>query len=88
MRRRHSRRRTAMPGDPVWIDTITKSFAYSLAMYIAQVPGYFSAAWFNEKIGRQATIACVGKRALHQKNVLARVVVDVRGECVPYVGPT
>jgi MFS transporter, putative metabolite:H+ symporter len=37
--------------------TITKSFAYSLAIYIAQVPGYFSAAWFNEKIGRQATIA-------------------------------
>jgi len=37
--------------------SITKSFSYSLAMYCAQVPGYFSAAWFNEKIGRQATIA-------------------------------
>jgi MFS transporter, putative metabolite:H+ symporter len=36
--------------------TITKSFAYSLVIYVAQVPGYFSAAWFNEKIGRQATI--------------------------------
>jgi MFS transporter, putative metabolite:H+ symporter len=37
--------------------SITKSFAYSLAIYCAQVPGYFSAAWFNERVGRQATIA-------------------------------
>ncbi|MGF6307998.1 putative MFS transporter [Bradyrhizobium sp. i1.8.4] len=37
--------------------SITKSFGYSLAMYCAQVPGYFTAAWFNEQIGRQATIA-------------------------------
>ncbi len=37
--------------------SITKSFGYSLAMYCAQVPGYFTAAVFNERIGRQATIA-------------------------------
>ncbi len=37
--------------------SITRSFSYSLVMYIAQIPGYFSAAWFNERIGRQATIA-------------------------------
>ena len=37
--------------------TITRSFSYSLAMYLAQIPGYFSGAWLNEKIGRQATIA-------------------------------
>ena len=36
--------------------TITKSFGYSLVIYIAQIPGYFSAAWLNERIGRQATI--------------------------------
>ncbi|MCW5235163.1 MFS transporter [Verminephrobacter eiseniae] len=36
--------------------TLTKSFTYALVMYIAQTPGYFSAAWFNEKIGRQATV--------------------------------
>ncbi|MDR6889556.1 MULTISPECIES: MFS transporter [Variovorax] len=36
--------------------TITKSFGYSLVIYLAQIPGYFSAAWLNEKIGRQATI--------------------------------
>ena len=37
--------------------SITKSFAYSIAIYCAQIPGYFSAAYFNERIGRQATIA-------------------------------
>ncbi|SIT49757.1 Major facilitator superfamily MFS_1 [Paraburkholderia piptadeniae] len=37
--------------------SITRSFGYSVAMYVAQVPGYFSASWFNERIGRQATIA-------------------------------
>lgn len=48
--------------------SITKSFGYSLAMYCAQVPGYFTAAFFNERIGRQATIAtymlCGGISAL------------------------
>lgn len=37
--------------------TITRSFGYSIAIYLAQIPGYFSAAWMNEKIGRQRTIA-------------------------------
>jgi putative MFS transporter len=37
--------------------TVTKSFGYSIAIFAAQIPGYFSAAWFNERIGRQATIA-------------------------------
>lgn len=37
--------------------SITRSFSYSLAIYFAQIPGYFTAAWLNERIGRQATIA-------------------------------
>jgi MFS transporter, putative metabolite:H+ symporter len=37
--------------------TITKSFGYSIAIFAAQIPGYFSAAYLNERIGRQATIA-------------------------------
>jgi putative MFS transporter len=37
--------------------TITKSFEFSLFMYVAQIPGYLSAAWSNERFGRQATIA-------------------------------
>ena len=37
--------------------TITRSFGYSIAIYLAQIPGYYSAAWLNERIGRQAVIA-------------------------------
>lgn len=37
--------------------TITRSFGYSLTIYLAQIPGYYSAAWLNERIGRQAVIA-------------------------------
>jgi putative MFS transporter len=37
--------------------TMTKSFGYSIAIYGAQIPGYFSAAWLNERIGRKAVVA-------------------------------
>lgn len=37
--------------------TLTKSFSYSVAIYLAQIPGYYSASWLNDRIGRQATIA-------------------------------
>lgn len=36
--------------------TITQSFSYSLGIYAAQIPGYYSAAYFNERIGRRSTI--------------------------------
>jgi len=35
---------------------ITQSFGYSFIIYLAQIPGYFSAALLNEKIGRKGTI--------------------------------
>jgi putative MFS transporter len=37
--------------------TIAKSFAYSIAIYGSQIPGYFSAAWLNEKIGRKRVVS-------------------------------
>lgn len=37
--------------------TITKSFNFSILIYLAQIPGYFSAAWFNERFDRKFTIA-------------------------------
>ena len=37
--------------------TITSSFTFSLWIYLAQIPGYFSAAWLNEKLDRKNTIA-------------------------------
>lgn len=35
---------------------IVKSFGYTVIMCIAQLPGYFSAAYFLEKIGRKPTL--------------------------------
>jgi putative MFS transporter len=37
--------------------TMTKSFGYSIAIYGAQIPGYFTAAWLNERIGRKGVVA-------------------------------
>jgi putative MFS transporter len=37
--------------------TVTKSFEYSIIIYLAQIPGYFSAAWLNDRIDRKNTIA-------------------------------
>lgn len=68
--------------------SITKSFAYSLAIYVAQVPGYFSAAWFNEKIGRQATIASYmvlgGASALAMTAVHSNPAIMVAGICLSF----
>ncbi|CAE6714626.1 MULTISPECIES: MFS transporter [Paraburkholderia] len=37
--------------------TMTKSFGYSIAIYGAQIPGYFTAAWLNERLGRKGVVA-------------------------------
>ncbi|MDA3645303.1 MFS transporter [Saccharopolyspora indica] len=37
--------------------TVTKSFEFSIIIYLAQVPGYFSAAWLGEYLDRKNTIA-------------------------------
>jgi MFS transporter, putative metabolite:H+ symporter len=36
--------------------TITKSFGYSIIIYLAQIPGYYSAAFISEKLDRKWTI--------------------------------
>jgi putative MFS transporter len=36
--------------------TITKGFAYSIVIYLAQIPGYYSAAFLSEKLDRKWTI--------------------------------
>lgn len=36
--------------------TVTKSFSVSILIYLAQIPGYYSAAFFCEKIGRKSAI--------------------------------
>lgn len=37
--------------------TLSKSFGFTIAIYAAQVPGYLSAAWANDRIGRRNVIA-------------------------------
>jgi putative MFS transporter len=36
--------------------TVTKSFGYSIIIYLAQIPGYYSAAFISEKLDRKWTI--------------------------------
>jgi putative MFS transporter len=36
--------------------TVTKSFGYSIIIYLAQIPGYYSAAFICEKLDRKWTI--------------------------------
>jgi MFS transporter, putative metabolite:H+ symporter len=36
--------------------TITKSFGYSIAIYLAQIPGYYGAAFVSERLDRKWTI--------------------------------
>jgi MFS transporter, putative metabolite:H+ symporter len=37
--------------------TVTKSFSYGIIIYLAQIPGYYSAAFISEKLDRKWTIA-------------------------------
>ncbi|MEJ3653619.1 MFS transporter [Actinomycetes bacterium KLBMP 9759] len=37
--------------------TVTKSFEFSIIIYAAQIPGYYSAAWLSERLDRKNTIA-------------------------------
>lgn len=37
--------------------TVTKSFNFSILIYLAQIPGYFTGAWVNERLDRKYTIA-------------------------------
>ena len=36
---------------------VTKSFNYSLIIFVAQIPGYFTGAWLSERLDRKNTIA-------------------------------
>jgi MFS transporter, putative metabolite:H+ symporter len=37
--------------------TVTKSFDFSLVIYLAQIPGYFTGAWLSDRLDRKPTIA-------------------------------
>lgn len=60
--------------------TVTKSFSFTILIYLSQIPGYYSAAYFNDKIGRKATIlaymvvSCVAALALAVASTDAQIV--------------
>ncbi|UMM09635.1 MFS transporter [Gluconobacter frateurii] len=37
--------------------TVTRSFAYAISIYAAQLPGYLASAFCTERLGRRATVA-------------------------------
>jgi len=61
--------------------TVTKSFSFSIIIYLAQIPGYFSAAWLNERADRKNTIAAylvgsaVSAFALSQMNTPVSITI-------------
>jgi MFS transporter, putative metabolite:H+ symporter len=58
--------------------TISKSFSFSIIIYLAQIPGYFSAAWVCERIGRQYTIICYMVGAAISAITLAFIQTDAQ----------
>jgi MFS transporter, putative metabolite:H+ symporter len=58
--------------------TISKSFSFSIIIYLAQIPGYFSAAFACEKIGRPYTIICYMVGAAISAITLAFVQTDTQ----------
>jgi len=68
--------------------TVTRSFEFSIIIYLAQVPGYFSAAWLNERADRKNTIAAylVGSAisAFALSQMSTPVTITVAGACLSF----
>ena len=68
--------------------TITKSFGYSLLIYIAQIPGYYSAAFLIDRIGRKALIVSymllAGISALGLANAHNNLEITVAGALLSF----
>ncbi len=68
--------------------TITRSFGYSLLIYVAQIPGYYSAAYLIDRIGRKALIVSYmllgGASALALANARTNIEVTVAGALLSF----
>jgi putative MFS transporter len=68
--------------------TVTRSFGYSLLIYIAQIPGYYSAAYLIDRIGRKALIVTYmllgGASALGLANARDNLEVTVAGALLSF----
>ena len=58
--------------------SVQKSFAFSLMIYAAQAPGYFSAAWLNDLIGRRAVVGLYLALAAVAAAAMAFAVSDLQ----------
>jgi len=68
--------------------TITRSFAYSISIYAAMIPGYYSAAYFNDRIGRRATIVSYlvlgGVAAIGLARATSNLQITLAGVCLSF----
>jgi putative MFS transporter len=68
--------------------TITKSFGYSIIIYLAQIPGYYSAAFVSEKLDRKWTIILYmiggGLSAFCMANVRDPKLIILFGSCLSF----
>jgi len=68
--------------------TITRSFGYSLLIYLAQIPGYYSAAFLVERVGRKFTIVTYltlgGCSALGLANAHDDLAITLAGFCLSF----
>ena len=68
--------------------TITRSFAYSISIYAAMIPGYYSAAYFNDRIGRRATIVSYlimgGVAAIGLAKAASNLQIIFAGVCLSF----
>jgi len=68
--------------------TITKSFGYSIIIYLAQIPGYYSAAFVSEKLDRKWTIILYmiggGLSAFCMANTHEQKLIVVFGSCLSF----
>jgi putative MFS transporter len=68
--------------------TITKSFGYSIVIYLAQIPGYYSAAFLSEKLDRKWTIIAYmvggGISAFFMADARSATAIIVCGFCLSF----
>ena len=68
--------------------TITKSFGYSIIIYLAQIPGYYSAAFVSEKLDRKWTIILYmiggGLSAFGMANMRDPKLIILFGSCLSF----
>lgn len=68
--------------------TITQSFGYSIAIYASQIPGYFSAAYLNERLDRKGVVAsymvCGGLSAMALATAHTELQIMAAGMCLSF----